>query len=102
MTKRLLFFGYGVVSYLIFLATFLYAIAFVGGFAVPRQLDGELQTSLPAALAIDCALLILFAVQHSVMARPTFKRWWTRFVPQSIERSTYVMASNMCMLALFA
>ena len=81
MPKRLLFFAYGVASYLIFLATFLYAIAFVGGFAVPRRLDGPLETSLPTALAINCALLTIFAVQHSVMARRWFKERWTQIVP---------------------
>src|SRR5438067_6677668 len=81
MLKRLVFFVYGLASYLIFLATFLYAIAFVGGFLVPRRLDGALETSIPLALAVDCALLTLFAVQHSVMARRWFKERWTQIVP---------------------
>jgi protein-S-isoprenylcysteine O-methyltransferase Ste14 len=99
--KRALFFGYGLASYLIFLATFLYAIAFVGGFVVPRRLDGRLETSLPAALAIDCALLTVFAVQHSVMARRWFKERWTQIVPWTIERSTYVLCASLALLLLF-
>ena len=85
MLKRLLFFAYGLTSYLIFLFTFLYAIAFVGGFAVPSRLDGPLRTSLSEALAIDCVLLTIFAVQHSVMARKWFKERWTQIVPWAIE-----------------
>ena len=81
MLKRLLFFFYGVASYLVFLATFLYAIAFVGGFVVPTRLDGIPTSSLPRALLIDCMLLTLFAVQHSVMARRWFKERWTQIVP---------------------
>lgn len=101
MLKRLLFFVYGVVSYLIFLATFLYAIAFVGGFGVPTRLDGDAQTSLPTALAIDCALLTLFAVQHSVMARRWFKEWWAHIVPWTVERSTYVLCASLALALLF-
>ena len=101
MVKRVFFFAYGVTSYLIFLATFLYAIAFVGGFAVPRRLDGPQETSLPAAVAIDCALLTVFAVQHSVMARRWFKERWTQIVPWTIERSTYVLCASLALLLLF-
>ena len=98
MVKRLLFFTYGVVSYLVFLATFLYAAAFVGGCpAIPTRLDGPLQTSLPLALAIDCALLTVFAVQHSVMARRWFKERWTQIVPWSIERSTFVLGASLAL-----
>ena len=101
MVKRSLFFAYGAASYLVFLATFLYAIAFVGGFAVPRHLDGPSQTPLPAALAIDGLLLAIFAVQHSVMARRWFKERWTQIIPWSIERSTYVLCASLALLLLF-
>jgi protein-S-isoprenylcysteine O-methyltransferase Ste14 len=97
MFKRILFFGYGVASYAIFLATFLYAIAFVGGFAVPRRLDGPLEGSIAAAIAVNCALLMVFAVQHSVMARPWFKERWTQVIPWTIERSTFVLAASLAL-----
>jgi protein-S-isoprenylcysteine O-methyltransferase Ste14 len=101
VTKRLIFFAYAVTSYLIFLATFLYATAFVGGFAVPSRLDGPLRTSLSEAILMDCALLALFAVQHSVMARRWFKERWTQIVPWTIERSTYVLCASLALLLLF-
>lgn len=97
MVTRIASFVYGSLAYLLFLATFLYAIAFVGGFAVPTTLDGPATTDLPAALAIDTALLGLFAIQHSVMARRWFKAWWTQFVPWAIERSTYVLAASLAL-----
>lgn len=99
--KRVIFFTYSVVCYLVFLATFLYAIAFVGGFGVPTRLDGELRGSLAVALAVNAALLALFAVQHSVMARPWFKERWTQIVPWTIERSTYVLFASLALLLLF-
>jgi protein-S-isoprenylcysteine O-methyltransferase Ste14 len=101
MLKRFAFFAYGSLSYLIFLGTFLYAICFIGNFGVPRTLDGLTTQPLGVALAIDVALLTLFAVQHSVMARKWFKDWWTRLVPQPLERSTYVLFSSLALILLF-
>jgi protein-S-isoprenylcysteine O-methyltransferase Ste14 len=101
MFKRLAFFAYGSVAYLIFLGTFLYAIAFVGGFGVPTQLDGVPSTGVASALAIDAALLAVFAIQHSVMARPWFKERWTQLVPWAVERSTFVLAASLALLLLF-
>jgi protein-S-isoprenylcysteine O-methyltransferase Ste14 len=91
--KRWLFFAYGLVCYALFFATYAYMAAFVGGFGVPKTIDSPVSGTIVAALAVNFGLLALFGVQHSVMARPGFKRVWTRFVPQSIERSTYVLAS---------
>ena len=101
MFKRIAFFIYGSVSYLIFFATFLYAIGFIGNFGVPRTLDGTRSDPLAAAFAIDVALLTLFAVQHSMMARKWFKDWWTRIVPRPLERSTYVLFSSVALILLF-
>jgi protein-S-isoprenylcysteine O-methyltransferase Ste14 len=101
MVKRLAIFLYGLISYAIFFATFLYAIGFVGDFAVPRTIDGAPQMPFWPALGVDLALLGIFAVQHSLMARPFFKRWWTRVVPESAERSTYVLFSSVALIALF-
>ncbi|MFW6078878.1 MAG: methanethiol S-methyltransferase [Gemmatimonadota bacterium] len=100
--SRVLQFLYGVVSYAVFLASFLYAIGFVGDFLVPRTVNaGGPEASLGEALLINAGLLLLFAVQHSVMARRGFKRWWTRIVPEPIERSTYVLLSSLILFLLF-
>jgi methanethiol S-methyltransferase len=98
---RIAIFVYGAVCYLVFLAVFLYGIGFIGGFLTPTTLDGTPDRPLAEALAIDLALLAAFAVQHSGMARPAFKRWWTRVVPEAAERSTYVLLSSLALVALF-
>jgi protein-S-isoprenylcysteine O-methyltransferase Ste14 len=101
MFRRITIFLYGVVSYAVFFATFLYAIGFIGNFAVPTTLDGAPTRAFMPSLLIDLGLLALFALQHSIMARPAFKRWFTRVIPESAERSTYVLASSLALIALF-
>lgn len=95
--RKSLALAYGLVVYALFLAVFLYLIGFVGDVLVPKSIDagGVGSLSLAAAVAVDVGLLALFAVQHSVMARQGFKRWWTRIVPRVVERSTYVLAATV-------
>lgn len=101
LAARALAFAYGLACYAMFLGVFLYAIGWIGNFLTPTRLDGPRTGPMWLAAAVNLGLLTLFALQHSVMARPTFKRWWTRFVPTPIERSTYVLATNVALLLMF-
>jgi protein-S-isoprenylcysteine O-methyltransferase Ste14 len=98
--KRWLYFAYGVVNHGIFLGVYAYLACFVGDFLVPKTIDAPVSSTGAAAVAINLGLVLLFAAQHSIMARPAFKRVWTQFVPQPVERSTYVLVANVVTVLL--
>src|SRR5215468_6959462 len=99
--RRILALLYGSIAYIVFLGTFLYAIGFVIGLVVPKTVDMGLVAPIGEATVVNILLLSVFAVQHSVMARRPFKRWWTQFVPIEIERSTYVLLASLALVLLF-
>jgi len=102
MFKRMTVFIYSVFCYAVFFATFLYAIGFIGNLWVPRSIDSPSEGGIAVNLVIDLLLLLAFSLQHSVMARPAFKRWWTQYIPEPAERGTYVLASSLALILLFA
>ena len=101
LTGRVIAFVYGLVAYLAFFVTIVYAVGFVSGLVAPKTIDTGTPEPMAQAVVIDLILMSIFAIQHSVMARKPFKRWWTQFVPPSVERSTYVLYASLALMLLF-
>ncbi len=99
--KRITVFAYGLISYVVFLVAFLYAIGFVGNLLVPKSINMGVEVPLSTALLINLALLSLFAIQHTIMARPKFKQVWTKIIPEAAERSTFVLVTSLILLLMF-
>ncbi|MBT8266911.1 MAG: isoprenylcysteine carboxylmethyltransferase family protein [Bacteroidia bacterium] len=99
--KKALIFIYGILSYVVFLASFLYAIGFLGQFIVPKHINSGTESNLTMSIVINLILLSLFAIQHSIMARPSFKKWWTKIINPAIERSTFVLLTSLLLFLIF-
>lgn len=99
--KKLLVFTYGIICYAVFLGTFIYAIGFVGNIFVPKSIDSGTPATGMSAVLINVLLLSIFALQHSIMARPAFKKWWTKIIGPEIERSTYVLLASLALILMF-
>lgn len=98
--KRVLMLIYGLIAYVVSFGTILYAIGFAGNMIVTKTIDGAPQLPLREAILINASLILLFALQHSIMARPFFKRWWTRIIPEPMERSTFILFSSLCLILM--